>query len=318
MEVDFWVWPAFIALIFVFLALDLLVFHREAHEIGIKEAFIWSIAWTILGVGFAGVIYAWHGSDAAGEYIAGYVIERALSVDNIFVFALIFGYFSVPAAYQHRVLAWGIIGAVVFRILFIAAGASLLETFHWMIYVFGAFLVFTGARMAFGGEVEVHPENNLVLKLMRRAIPVTSEYHGSNFFTRQAGVLMATPLLAVLVTIETTDIVFAVDSIPAVFAVTDDAFIVFTSNAFAILGMRVLYFLLAGAMHRFVYLKAGLAIVLVFVGVKMLTEEVYHMPIYLSLGVIFAVLIGAIGISLIVTRKDPPHPIEIDHAAAGH
>ncbi len=322
MDVPIWVWPAFIALIFVFLALDLLVFHREAHEIGIKEAFYWSIAWTILGVGFAGIIYVWGGSEAAGEYIAGYVIERALSVDNIFVFALIFGYFSVPAAYQHRVLAWGIIGAVIFRIIFIAAGASLLETFHWMIYIFGAFLVFTGARMAFGGEVEVHPENNFVLKLMRRIIPVSSEYHGSNFFTRQAGVLMATPLLAVLVTIETTDIVFAVDSIPAVFAVTDDAFIVFTSNAFAILGMRVLYFLLAGAMHRFVYLKAGLAVVLVFVGVKMLTEEVYHMPIYLSLGVIFAVLSAAIGLSLIVTSKNPPpppsQPGELDHAAAGH
>jgi tellurite resistance protein TerC len=316
LEVDFWVWPAFIALIFVFLALDLLVFHREAHEIGIKEAFYWSVAWTFLGVGFAGVIYAWGGGDAAGEYIAGYVIERALSVDNIFVFALIFGYFSVPAAYQHRVLAWGIVGAVIFRILFIAAGASLLETFTWMIYVFGAFLVFTGTRMAFGGEVEVHPENNLVLKLMRRALPVTSDYHGTSFFTRQAGALMATPLLAVLVTIETTDIVFAVDSIPAVFAVTDNAFIVFTSNAFAILGMRVLYFLLAGAMHRFIYLKAGLAIVLVFVGVKMLTEEIYHMPIWISLGIIFAVLIGSIGLSLIVTSKD--QPVEADHAAVGH
>ena len=309
MDVAFWIWPAFIGLIFLFLALDLLVFHREAHEISIKEAFVWSIVWTVLGVGFAGVVWAAWGSEIAGEYLAGYVIERSLSVDNIFVFALIFGYFSVPAAYQHRVLVWGIIGAVVFRILFIAIGASLLDTFHWMIYVFGAFLVFTGLRMAFGKEMEVNPESNPALKMLRRVIPVTTDYHGTRFFTRQGGVMMATPLLAVLVVIETTDIIFAVDSIPAIFAVTDHAFIVFSSNAFAILGMRVLYFLLAGAMHRFVYLKHGLAIVLVFVGVKMMTEEVYHMPIVLSLGVIGLVLAVAMGVSLLVTRKAEPEPV---------
>jgi tellurite resistance protein TerC len=313
-EVDIWVWPAFIGLIFVFLALDLLVFHREAHEISIKEAFVWSIIWSVIGVGFAGVVWVSWGSEIAGEYLAGYVIERSLSVDNIFVFALIFGYFSVPAAYQHRVLVWGIIGAVVFRIAFIAAGASLLDTFHWMIYVFGAFLVFTGLRMAFGKEVEVHPESNPALRLLRRIIPVTTDYHGTRFFTRQNGMMMATPLLAVLVVIETTDIIFAVDSIPAIFAVTDHSFIVFSSNAFAILGMRVLYFLLAGAMHRFIYLKHGLAIVLVFVGVKMMTEEVLHMPITVSLGIIAAVLIAAMGVSLIVTRNAEPEPI----GQAGH
>ena len=314
MEVDIWVWPAFIGLIFVFLALDLLVFHREAHEISIKEAFVWSIIWSVIGVGFAGVVWVSWGSEIAGEYLAGYVIERSLSVDNIFVFALIFGYFSVPAAYQHRVLVWGIIGAVVFRIAFIAAGASLLDTFHWMIYVFGGFLVFTGLRMAFGKEVEVHPESNPALRLLRRIIPVTTDYHGTRFFTRQNGMMMATPLLAVLVVIETTDIIFAVDSIPAIFAVTDHSFIVFSSNAFAILGMRVLYFLLAGAMHRFIYLKHGLAIVLVFVGVKMMTEEVLHMPITVSLGIIAAVLIAAMGVSLIVTRNAEPEPI----GQAGH
>jgi tellurite resistance protein TerC len=313
-EVDIWVWPAFIGLIFVFLALDLLVFHREAHEISIKEAFVWSIIWSVIGVGFAGVVWVSWGSEIAGEYLAGYVIERSLSVDNIFVFALIFGYFSVPAAYQHRVLVWGIIGAVVFRIAFIAAGASLLDTFHWMIYVFGGFLVFTGLRMAFGKEVEVHPESNPALRLLRRIIPVTTDYHGTRFFTRQNGMMMATPLLAVLVVIETTDIIFAVDSIPAIFAVTDHSFIVFSSNAFAILGMRVLYFLLAGAMHRFIYLKHGLAIVLVFVGVKMMTEEVLHMPITVSLGIIAAVLIAAMGVSLIVTRNAEPEPI----GQAGH
>jgi tellurite resistance protein TerC len=202
---------------------------------------------------------------------------------------------------------WGIVGAVVFRIAFIAAGASLLDTFHWMIYVFGAFLVFTGLRMAFGKEVEVNPETNPALRMLRRVLPVTSEYKGAQFFTRQAGVLMATPLLAVLVVIETTDIIFAVDSIPAIFAVTEHAFIVFSSNAFAILGMRVLYFLLAGAMHRFVYLKHGLAIVLMFVGVKMMSEDVYHMPIALSLGIIGLVLAGSMGLSLFATRNEQEH-----------
>ncbi len=316
MDVTIWVWLGFLGLILVFLALDLLVFHREAHEISIKEAFIWSIIWTFIGLGFAGVIWAAWGSEIAGEYLAGYVIERSLSVDNIFVFALIFGYFSVPAAYQHRVLVWGIIGAVVFRIAFIAAGASLLETFHWMIYLFGGFLIFTGLRMAFGKETEVHPDSNPALRLLRRILPVTTDYHGVHFFRKENGVLMATPLLAVLVVIETTDIIFAVDSIPAIFAVTDHAFIVFSSNAFAILGMRVLYFLLAGAMHRFIYLKHGLAIVLVFVGVKMMSEDVYHLPIALSLGIIGAVLALSMGISLIVTRNAPPEPIgEPGHVA---
>ena len=306
MEVEFWVWPAFISLIFLFLALDLLVFHREAHEISFKEAFVWSIIWTVIGVSFAGVIWAWQGGEIAGEYIAGYVIERSLSVDNIFVFALIFGYFNVPAAYQHRVLVWGILGAVVFRIIFIAAGASLLETFHWMIFVFGGFLVFTGLRMALAKEVEIHPENNQALKLLRRVVPLTTDYEGTKFFVRHGGVLMATPLLAVLVVIETTDIVFAVDSIPAIFAVTDNTFIVFSSNAFAILGMRVLYFMLASAMHRFVYLKVGLAIVLITVGVKMLTEDLLHISIWVSLGVIGLVLVSSIVGSLIATRNASP------------
>jgi tellurite resistance protein TerC len=305
-DVDLWVWPAFIGLIFVLLALDLLVFHREAHEISFSEAFVWSVIWTVIGVGFAGVIWLWHGSDSAGEYMAGYVIERSLSVDNIFVFALIFGYFNVPAAYQHRVLVWGILGAVVFRIAFIAAGASLLDAFHWMIYVFGGFLVFTGIRMAISKEMEVHPENNQALRLLRRVVRITTDYHGTRFFVRQGGVLMATPLVAVLVVIETTDIIFAVDSIPAIFAVTDDAFIVFSSNAFAILGMRVLYFMLASAMHRFIYLKVGLALVLVLVGVKMLTEDAVHVSIWLSLGVIGLVLLAAILGSLFATRNRSP------------
>ena len=306
MVVDLWVWPAFIGLIFVLMALDLLVFHREAHEISFSEAFVWSVIWTVIGVAFAGVIWLWHGGDSAGEYLAGYVIERSLSVDNIFVFALIFGYFNVPAAYQHRVLVWGILGAVVFRIIFIAAGASLLDAFHWMIYIFGGFLVFTGARMAFSKEVEIHPENNQALRMLRRVIRITTDYHGTRFFVRQGGVLMATPLVAVLVVIETTDIIFAVDSIPAIFAVTDDAFIVFSSNAFAILGMRVLYFMLASAMHRFIYLKVGLAAVLVLVGVKMMTEEILHVSIWLSLGAIGLILVSSILGSLFATRNASP------------
>jgi len=301
--VDLWVWPAFVVLIAFLLALDLVVFQRKAHEVSLTEAFVWSIVWTVLGVGFAGAILVWHGDTAAGEYLAGYVIERSLSVDNIFVFALIFTYFSVPAAHQPRILAMGVVGAVVFRLIFIIIGAGLLDAFAWMIYVFGVFLIFTGVRMALSKEMEVHPEANPALRLLRRILPITSDYVGSRFLVRQAGVLMATPLVAVVITIATTDVLFAVDSIPAIFAVTDDAFIVFTSNAFAVLGMRVLYFMLAGAMHRFVYLKVGLSVVLIFVGVKMASDEFYHMPIGISLGVIAAVLTVAVGASLIVTGR---------------
>jgi TerC family integral membrane protein len=304
LDVAFWVWPAFIGFVFLLLALDLLVFHREAHEVSMSEALVWSVVWTALGVGFAAVVWAWQGGEVAGEYLAGYVIERSLSVDNIFVFALIFGYFNVPAAYQHRVLVWGIVGAVAFRIAFIAAGASLLEAFDWMFYVFGGFLVFSGIRMATTKEMEIHPENNAALKLLRRVLPMTKDYHGTRFFIREAGGRVATPLIAVLVVIETTDIIFAVDSIPAIFAVTDDAFVVFASNAFAILGMRVLYFMLANAMHRFVYLKPGLALVLVIVGVKTLSADVYHLSIWVSLGVVGVVLVTAILASLYATRGE--------------
>lgn len=309
MDVPIWVWPAFLSFIALVLVLDLFVFHRKAHAVELKEAFIWSMAWVVMGTSFAGIVWLWAGSQYAGEYIAGYVIEKSLSVDNIFVFALIFGYFNVPREYQHRVLVWGIIGAVVFRIIFIMLGSTLLDRFDWMFYVFGAFLIFTGLRMAIGKETEVDPEKNFALRLMRRAIPVTTQYHGVNFFTRQNGVLMATPLLAVLVVIETTDIIFAIDSIPAIFAVTDEPFIVFSSNAFAILGLRMMYFLLSGALHRFPYLKIGLAVVLIFVGIKMMLADTYHMPILISLGVIATVLITSMGYSLYATRNAEPEPI---------
>ncbi len=305
MDVPLFAWGAVAALIVAMLLLDLLVFHRDAHEVTMREAATSSAMWVALGLAFGAVVWMVWGGDRAGEYYAGYLIEKSLSVDNIFVFALLFSFFAVPAAFQHRLLFWGVLGALVFRGLFIAAGAALLENFHWVIYVFGGFLVWTGVRMARHGDAEVHPERNPVLRLLRRVMPVTDAYVGTRFFVRRDHRTWATPLFAVLVAIETTDVLFAVDSIPAIFAVTDEPFIVFTSNAFAILGLRALYFLLAGLMDRFVYLKYGLAAILVFVGVKMLLVDVWHIPIALSLAVIAAVLGVSVALSLRVTRAEP-------------
>ncbi|MGE3911793.1 MAG: TerC family protein [Chloroflexota bacterium] len=296
-------WFAFTGLILGLLALDLFVFHKDAHVVSVREATIWSVIWVTLGLAFGAVVWWWLGAQRGGEYFAGYLIEKALSVDNIFVFAMVFAYFAVPGKYQHRVLFWGIVGAIVFRAVFIILGAELLKEFHWLIYVFGAILLVTGLKMMFGGETEVHPEKNPVLRLVRRFMPITSEYHGQRFFVRQAGVLAATPLFAVLLIVETTDIVFAIDSIPAIFAVTQEPFIVFASNAFAILGLRSLYFVLADMMHRFKYLKVGLGGILVFAGTKMaLSETAYKVDIWLSLGVIGLILAVAILASLFVTR----------------
>ncbi len=308
MTVDIWVWGAFTALIAVLLALDLFVFHRDAHAISVKEAAGSSLFWIALGLGFTGVIWWWRGGGSAGEYLAGYLIEKSLSVDNVFVFALLLGYFKVPAAYQHRVLFWGVAGAILFRALFIGVGAVVLAEFHWAMYGLGALLVFTGVRMAMKHDGELHPEHNPVLRLVRRLVPMTPDYAGPALWVRHNGVLMATPLLAVLAVVETTDILFAVDSIPAIFAVTSDPFLVFSSNAFAILGLRALYFLLAGVLHRFVYLRYGLAAVLVFVGAKMLASDVVKVDIWLSLAVI-SVLVGvSIAVSLLATRNklSPP------------
>jgi tellurite resistance protein TerC len=301
-DVGIWAWIGFVILILILLALDLFVFHKEAHEVSFREATKFSIFWISLGLGFGVVVWAWLGPQAGGEYLAGYLIEKSLSVDNIFVFALIFTYFGVPSKYQHRVLFWGILGALVFRALFIAGGAALLEQFHFTIYIFGAFLVLTGIRMAMHRDEEVHPERNPVLKLFRRVVPMTAEYHGQHFTVIDAGKRVATPLMAVLVLIETSDILFAVDSIPAIFAVTDDPFIVFTSNAFAILGLRALYFMLAGMIHRFVYLKIGLAVVLIYVGFKMLISTVYKIPIWTSLAFIALAITVSIVASLRSTR----------------
>jgi tellurite resistance protein TerC len=300
--VEWWAWAAVVAFILGLLLVDLLVFHRHAHAVTTREAATWSALWITLGLVFAGVVWATLGGVAAGEYLGGYLIEKSLSVDNIFVFALLFSYFRVPAAYQHRVLFWGVLGALVFRAIFIAGGAALIGTFHWTIYLFGGFLVFTGVKMARHGDTEVHPDRNPVLRLVRRVTPMTPDYQGQRFFVRQAGRRLATPLLAVLVVVETTDVLFAVDSIPAIFAITTDPFLIFTSNAFAILGLRALYFLLAGMIGRFVHLKLGLAAVLVFVGVKMLITDLYTVPIWASLAVI-AVLIG---VSIATSLPSPP------------
>jgi TerC family integral membrane protein len=297
-DVPLYLWLLVAGGIAAALAVDLLVLHRDAHEVSMREAAITSAAWVTLGLAFGMGVWWFAGADRAGEYYAGYLIEKSLSVDNVFVFALLFSYFAVPAKYQHRVLFWGVVGALVLRAGFIAAGAALLEQFHWVIYVFGALLVITGIKMLRSTGHSVDPGRNPVLRILRRRVPMTDEYHGQRFVVRDGLRWVATPMLAVLVAIETTDVVFAVDSIPAIFAVTDEPFLVFTSNAFAILGLRALYFLLAGMMGRFTYLKTGLAAILLFVGGKMLLAEWWHVPIGVSLGVIAAILAVAIGVSL--------------------
>ncbi len=297
-------WIGFTAFVLVMLALDLGVFHRKAHAVTIREATIWSLVWVTLSLLFNAILYFFRGPDAAVQFFTGYLIEKSLSVDNIFVFALLFGYFAVPKDDQHRVLFWGILGALVLRAVFIFAGTALIASFHWILYVFGAFLIFTGIRMAVQREMEVHPEHNPVLKLVRRLMPVTREYRGHHFFVREAGRWVATPLFLVLILLESTDLVFAVDSIPAIFAVTNDPFLVYTSNIFAILGLRSLYFLLAGVMGKFVYLKLGLSAVLVFVGVKMTIADLYKIPSLISLSVIAALLITAVTASLVKSRRE--------------
>ncbi len=302
-DTPLWLWIGFNGAVLAMLALDLGVFHRKAHAVSVKEAAIWSGVWIALSLLFN--VWIWHarGSQAGLEFFTGYLIEKSLSIDNIFVIALIFGYFKVPEKVQHRVLFWGILGALVLRAIFIFAGAALIEQFHWIIYVFGGFLIFTGIKMAFFGDEEIHPEKNPVLRLARRLMPVTSDYREGKFFVREGGKRWATPLFMVLLLVESTDLVFAVDSIPAIFAVTRDPFLVYTSNICAILGLRSLYFVLAGVMGKFSYLKLGLAVVLVFVGVKMTVVDLWKIPTPISLGVIAAVLTISIVASLIKDRR---------------
>ncbi len=291
-------WVGFTLFVLAMLALDLGVFHRKAHAVGTREALGWSLFWIALALTFNLVVARSFGAQRGLEFLTGYLIEKALSVDNIFVFLVIFSYFSVPAAYQHRVLFWGVLGAIVFRVIFILLGAALLQAFHWVIYVFGGILLVTGIRLLRSSDEQIHPERNPLLRLVRRFLPVTPEYHGQRFLARIDGRLFATPLLLVLVTVEATDIVFAVDSIPAIFAVTNDPFIVYTSNIFAILGLRALFFLLAGVIGRFQYLKVGLGLVLVFVGVKMVIADFYKIPIVVSLLVVAGLIAGSIVVSL--------------------
>lgn len=308
-----WLWIGFNIFVLFMLALDLGVFHRKAHEVSIKEATIWSVLWIALAMLFnLGIYLFWDklvpssgysNGQVALSFFTGYLIEKSLSVDNIFVFVLIFTFFAVPAVYQHRVLFWGIIGALLMRGALITVGAVLLKEFHWIIYIFGAFLIFTGIRMALHRNEEMHPEKNPLVKLLRRVMPVTENYEGDKFFIRRAGKLMATPLFLVLLLIESTDLIFAVDSIPAIFAVTQEPFIVYTSNVFAILGLRSLYFLLAGVIDKFYYLKLGLSVVLVFVGVKMTIIDLYKIPVGVSLGAIASILAISIIASLVRSKR---------------
>lgn len=301
---DILLWGALATFIVGMLALDLFVFHRDAHEVSLREAALFSAIWIGLGLGFGGLVFAWQGDQAGGEYLAGYLVEKSLSLDNVFVFALIFSYFAVPARYQHRLLFWGVVGAIVLRAIFIGVGATLLAAAHWLIYVLGILLLLTGWRMwRARSQHTLDPERNPILRIVRRLVPMASDYRGGAFLVREGGRLMATPLLAVLVVIESSDVMFAIDSIPAVFAVTRDPFIVFASNAFAILGLRSLYFLLADLITRFTYLKAGLAALLVFAGLKILVSDIYKMPIWLSLSVIGLIIGLAVAASAWAARR---------------
>jgi len=296
-------WVAFNIFILAMLALDLGIFHRRAHVVSIKEALIWTLIWTVLTLVFNVGVYYWRGTDVALQFFTGFLIERSLSVDNLFVFLLIFSYFGVNAKYQHKVLMWGILGALVMRAGMIFLGVTLVNAFHWILYVFGAFLIITGIKMGLQKEESIHPERNVIVRLARRILPVTSKYHNGHFFAKIDGKRFATPLLIVVIAIEVSDMVFAVDSIPAIFGVTQDAFIIYTSNVFSILGLRALYFALAGVMNLFEYLKYGLAAVLSFIGIKMVLMDIYHISIVAALGVVGGILVVSILASIIWPSK---------------
>ena len=303
-EVEPWQWTAFVALVATLLIADLLIVHRTAKEVSFKEAAIESGVWITIGLSFTLVVLAWQGGQAGGEYLAGYLIEKSLSIDNVFVWAVLLSYFGVPKQYQFRVLFWGVFGALVLRAVFIFAGVALIERFDFVLYVFGGLLLYSAYKISRHDESQVHPETNLVLRAVRKLVPSTSEYDGQKLFTRSHGRLLATPLFAVLLMVEATDVIFAVDSIPAILAVSREEFIVFSSNAFAILGLRALYFCLAGMAGKFRYLNIGLAVILAFVGVKMLLSEVYHLPTWASLAVIVVVLTLTIVVSLRADRRE--------------
>jgi tellurite resistance protein TerC len=319
-------WGIFNLFVVGMLTLDLGVFHRRAHEVRIREALVWSAFWIALSLLFNLGIYFWRDSETALEFLTGYLLEKSLSVDNIFVFLMIFTYFRVPYVHQHKVLFWGILGALIMRALFILVGITLIQQFHWVIYIMGGFLILTGIKMATQKDADIHPESNPVLRLVRRLVPVTENYEGGRFFVRRSGRLLATPLFIVVLVVETTDVVFAVDSIPAILAITLDPFIVYTSNVFAILGLRALYFALAGIMRLFHYLPYGLSFILVFVGIKMLLVDIYKIPIGIALGTVAGVLVISVIASIVFPPKtegtpsatEPPGtPTEADQHLAG-
>jgi len=296
-------WLIFNAFVLIMLSLDLGVFHRKSHEVTVKEALIWTFVWIFLSLIFNTIIYFWKGQQQALEFFTGYLVEKALSIDNIFVFIMVFTYFQIPTKYQHKVLFWGILGALIMRVIFIFAGVALLEKFHFTIYLFGALLIFTGFKMFNHNNSQIDPDKNPVLRFFKRFMPVSPTLHEDKFFVKMDGRRFATPLFLVLILIETTDLIFAVDSIPAILAITQDQFIVYTSNVFAILGLRSLYFALAGVVHRFWLLSYGLAIVLIFVGIKMIMIDLYKIPIEWSLVFIAVIISGSIFFSLKIKNK---------------
>jgi len=299
-----WAWGVFLLVVIAMLMVDLGVFHRKAHVLSMREATIWSIVWVVVALVFNAIVWVWLGHQKALEFFTGYLVEKALSADNIFVFAVLFNYFAVPPEYRHRVLFWGVLGAIVFRLTFILAGTALLKKFHWVVYIFGIIVIVSGIKLLMRKDEEIDPERNPVLRLARRFLPITPNYHGQKFFVRLNGKFMATPLTLVLLVVESTDIVFAIDSIPAIFAITRDPFIVFTSNVCAILGLRALYFLLEGMIRLFRYLDEGLAVILVFIGIKMLVSEFYKIPTWVALGFVAAVLAITITLSLMAERRE--------------
>lgn len=296
-------WIIFSLVVTVMLALDLLIFHRKAHKVKIKEAIVWSIIWIALALLFNIGIYFAEGKEAALKFLTGYIVEKSLSVDNLFVFIVIFTYFGIESIYQHKILFWGIIGALITRGIFISTGVTIVQSLHWILYVFGVFLIITGIKLAFQTEDQIHPEKNLAYRIFKRFFSFTHEHAGGKFFIRQNGILIATPLFVTLLVIETTDVVFALDSIPAILGITIDPFIVFSSNIFAILGLRALYFVLAGFMQMFRYLHYGLSIILIFIGVKMLIEKFVVIPIEIALGVVAVILIVSVIMSVINPEK---------------
>lgn len=304
METPIFFWILFNAFVLLMLALDLGVFNRKAHVISIKEALTWTFVWVFLALIFNAIIFYWRGREQALEFFTGYLVEKALSIDNIFVFIMIFTYFQIPSKYQHKVLFWGILGALVMRVIFIFAGVALIEKFHFTIYVFGALLIYTGYKMFYHNNAKIEPDKNPLIKFFKKIIPVTPDLQEDNFFVKLDGKKYATPLFLVLILIETTDLIFAVDSIPAILAITQDQFIVYTSNVFAILGLRSLYFALAGVVHRFWLLSYGLAVVLIFVGIKMLLIDLYKIPIEWSLIFIATIITGSIFLSLKIKRTN--------------